>query len=122
MYGVDYDKRNTLTSSGVAKMTSAEIAKSRKGVQDRINAFDKSYNKRIGELVTKATQHANNANSLYPKIPSNNNTTTGGGRTGGGGRVNKTGRTNKNTTNTIDTANDTLKNAIVEASNKINFL
>lgn len=122
MYGVDYDKRNTLTSSGVAKMTSEEIAKSRKGVQDRINAFDKSYNKRVGELVTKATQHANNANSLYPKIPSNNNTTTGGGRTGGGGRVNKTGRTNKNTTNTIDTANDTLKNAIVEASNKINFL
>lgn len=122
MYGVDYDKRNTLTSSGVAKMTSAEIAKSRKGVQDRINAFDKSYNKRVGELVTKATQHTNNANSLYPKIPSNNNTTTGGGRTGGGGRVNKTGRTNKNTTNTIDTANDTLKNAIVEASNKINFL
>lgn len=122
MYGVDYDKRNTLTSSGVAKMTSAEIAKSRKGVQDRINAFDKSYNKRVGELVTKATQHANNANSLYPKTPSNNNTTTGGGRTGGGGRVNKTGRTNKNTTNTIDTANDTLKNAIVEASNKINFL
>ena len=81
MYGVDYDKRNTLTSSGVAKMTSAEIAKSRKGVQDRINAFDKSYNKRVGELVTKATQHANNANSLYPKIPSNNNTTTGGSRT-----------------------------------------
>ena len=122
MYGVDYDKRNTLTSSGVAKMTSAEIAKSRKGVQDRINAFDKSYNKRVGELVTKATQHANNAKSLYPKIPSNNNTTTGGGRTGGGGRVNKTGRTNKTTTNTIDTANDTLKNAITEANNKVKFL
>ena len=122
MYGVDYDKRNTLTSSGVAKMTSAELAKSRKGVQDRINAFDKSYNKRVGELVTKAVQHTNTAKSLYPKIPSNNNTTTGGGRTGGGGRVNKTGRTNKTTTNTIDTANDTLKNAIVEASNKINFL
>ena len=122
MYGVDYDKRNTLTSSGVAKMTSAEIAKSRKGVQDRINAFDKSYNKRVGELVTKATQHANNAKSLYPKLPSNNNTTTGGGRTGGGGRVNKTGRTNKTTTNTIDTANDTLKNAITEANNKVKFL
>ena len=120
MYGVDYDKRNTLTSSGVAKMTSAEIAKSRKGFQDSLNAFDKSYNKRVGELVTKATQHANNAKSLYPKIPSNNNTTTGGGRTGG--RVNKTGRTNKTTTNTIDTANDTLKNAIVEASNKVKFL
>ena len=121
MYGVDYDKRNTLTSSGVAKMTSAEIAKSRKGVQDSVNALDKSYNKRVGELVTKATQHTNNAKSLYPKIPSNNNTTTGGGRTGGG-RVNKTGRTNKTTTNTIDTANDTLKNAIVEASNKVKFL
>lgn len=121
MYGVDYDKRNTLTSSGVEKMTSAEIAKSRKGVQDRINAFDKSYNKRVGELVTEATQHANNAKSLYPKIPSNNNTTTGGGRTGGG-RVNKTGRTNKTTTNTIDTANDTLKNAITEANNKVKFL
>ena len=114
IYGVDYDKRNTLTSSGVAKMTSAEIAKSRKGVQDRINAFDKSYNKRVGELVTKAMQHTNNAKS-YGYIPPNNNTTTGGG----GGR---TYPTNKNTTNTIDTANDTLKNAIVEASNKINFL
>ena len=122
MYGVDYDKRNTLTSSGVAKMTSAEIAKSRKGVQDSVNALDKNYNKRVGELVTKAVQHTNNAKSLYPKIPSNNNTTTGGGRTGGGGRVNKTGRTNKTTTNTIDTANDTLKNAIVEASNKVKFL
>ena len=123
MYGVDYDKRNTLTSSGVAKMTSAEIAKSRKGVQDRINAFDKSYNKRVSELVTKAIQHTDNAKSLYPKLPSNNNTTTGGGRTGGGGgRVNKTGRTNKTTTNTIDTANDTLKNAITEANNKVKFL
>lgn len=121
MYGVDYDKRNTLTSSGVAKMTSAEIAKSRKGFQDSLNALDKGIQARVSGLVDEMQKHQNNAKSLYPRIPSNNNTTTGGGRTGGG-RVNKTGRTNKNTTNTIDTANDTLKNAIVEASNKINFL
>lgn len=125
--GVDYrkggmnwrgEKLNLLEASGVERANSFEITKSRKGVQDRINAFDKSYNKRVGELVTKATQHANNAKSLYPRIPSNNNTTTGGGRTGGG----RTYPTNKNTPNPIDTANDTLKNAIVEASNKVKFL
>ena len=81
MYGVDYDKRNTLTSSGVAKMTSAEIAKSRKGFQDSLNALDKGIQARVSGLVDEMQKHQNKANSLYPKIPSNNNTTTGGGRT-----------------------------------------
>ena len=81
MYGVDYDKRNTLTSSGVAKMTSAEIAKSRKGVQDSLNALDKGIQARVSGLVDEMQKHQNNAKSLYPKIPSNNNTTTGGGGT-----------------------------------------
>ena len=81
MYGVDYDKRNTLTSSGVAKMTSAEIAKSRKGFQDSLNALDKGIQARVSGLVDEMQKHQNKAKSLYPKIPSNNNTTTGGGRT-----------------------------------------
>lgn len=81
MYGVDYDKRNTLTSSGVAKMTSAEIAKSRKGVQNAVDALDKGIQARVSGLVDEMQKHQNNAKSLYPRIPSNNNTTTGGGRT-----------------------------------------
>ena len=81
MYGVDYDKRNTLTSSGVEKMTSAEIAKSRKGVQDRINALDKETQARVSGLVGEMQKHQNKAKSLYPTLPPNNNTTTGGSRT-----------------------------------------
>ena len=79
MYGVDYDKRNTLTSSGVAKMTSAEIAKSRKGFQNAVDALDKGIQARVSELVDEMQKHQNKAKSLYPRIPSNNNTTTGGG-------------------------------------------
>ena len=81
MYGVDYDKRNTLTSSGVAKMTSAEIAKSRKGFQNAVDALDKGIQARVSELVDEMQKHQNKAKSLYPRIPSNNNTTTGGSRT-----------------------------------------
>ena len=85
MYGVDYDKRNTLTSSGVAKMTSAEIAKSRKGRQDAVDALDRGVQARVSGLVDEIQKHQNNANSIYSTIPLNNNTTTGGG-----GRTNRT--------------------------------
>lgn len=85
MYGVDYDKRNTLTSSGVAKMNSAEIAKSRKGVQNAVDALDKGVQARVSGLVYEMQKHQDNAKSLYPTLPPNNNTTTGGG-----GRTNRT--------------------------------
>ena len=118
MYGVDYDKRNTLTSSGAAKMTSAEIAKSRKGFQDSLNALDKGIQDRVSGMVDEMQKHQDNAKSLYPKIPSNNNTPTGRPTHR---RVKDTGRNDKEDTRTeyqkyIDNVND----AIAKAEDKLN--
>ena len=125
MYGVDYDKRNTLTSSGVAKMTSAEIAKSRKGVQNAVDALDKGIQARVSGLVDEMQKHQNKANSLYPTLPSNNNTTTGGGTyrthsgkyTGGGDKADTRTEFQKyidNINDAIAEAEDKLKTAIVK--------
>lgn len=100
--GVDYkkggmnwkgEKLNLLEASGVARANSFEIAKSRKGFQNAVDALDKGIQARVSELVDEMQKHQNKANSLYPTLPSNNNTTTGGGTyrthggksTGGGG-------------------------------------
>ena len=125
MYGVDYDKRNTLTSSGVAKMTSAEIAKSRKGFQDSLNALDKGIQARVSGLVDEMQKHQNKAKSLYPKIPSNNNTTTGGGRTirtrsgksTGGGNDKADTRTEYQ--KRIDTLTQQIKKATTDLENAV---
>lgn len=100
--GVDYkkggmnwkgEKLNLLEASGVARANSFEIAKSRKGFQNAVDALDKGIQARVSGLVDEMQKHQNKANSLYPTLPSNNNTTTGGGTyrthggksTGGGG-------------------------------------
>ena len=121
MYGVDYDKRNTLTSSGVAKMTSAEIAKSREGVQNAVDALDKEIQARVSGLVNEMQKHQNKAKSLYPRIPSNNNTTTGGG-----GRTNRTrsgkytgGGNDNDTRSEYQKYIDNLKDAIAETEDKL---
>ena len=86
--GVDYrkggmnwrgEKLNLLTAPGVARANSFEIAKSRKGSQNAVDALDKETQARVSGLVDEMQKHQNNAKSLYPRIPSNNNTTTGGG-------------------------------------------
>lgn len=127
--GVDYrkggmnwrgEKLNLLEAPGVARANSFEIAKSRKGVQNAVDALDKGIQARVSGLLDEIQKHQNNAKSLYPKIPSNNNTTTGGGRTGG---RNRTSGTNKTTTvNTVETPSEKLQEAINEADNKVKFL
>ena len=127
--GVDYrkggmnwrgEKLNLLEASGVARANSFEIAKSRKGVQNAVDALDKGIQARVNGLVVDMQKHQDNAKSLYPKIPSNNNTTTGGGRTGG---RNRTSGTNKTTTvDTVETPSEKLQEAINAADNKVKFL
>ena len=131
--GVDYrkggmnwrgEKLNLLEASGAARANSFEIAKSRKGLQNAVDALDKGIQARVNGLVVEMQKHQNKAKSLYPKIPSNNNTTTGGGRTGGrtGGR-NRTSGTNKTTTvDTVETPSEKLQEAINAADNKVKFL
>lgn len=127
--GVDYkkggmnwrgEKLNLLEAPGVARANSFEIAKSRKGVQKAVDALDKGIQARVIEMVNEMQTHQNNAKSLYPRIPSNNNTTTGGGRTGG---RNRTSGTNKTTpVNIVETPSEKLQKAINEADNKVKFL
>lgn len=129
--GVDYrkggmnwrgERLNLLEASGVGRANSFEIAKSRKGRQNAVDALDKGIQARVRGMVHEMQTHQNNADSIYSTIPLNNNTTTGGGRTGGG-RVNKTGRKNKTTTvNTVETPSKQLQAAINEANNKVKFL
>ena len=127
--GVDYkkggmnwrgEKLNLLEAPGVARANSFEIAKSRKGVQKAVDALDKGIQARVSGMVVEMQKHQDNAKALYPKLPSNNNTTTGGGRTGG---RNRTSGTNKTTTvNTVETPSEQLQKAINEADNKVKFL
>ena len=127
--GVDYrkggmnwrgEKLNLLEAPGVERANSFEYAKSRKGVQNAVDALDKGIQARVHGLVVEMQNHQNKAKSLYPKMPSNNNTTTGGGRTGG---RNRTSGTNKTTTvDTVETPSEKLQKAINEADNKVKFL
>ena len=127
--GVDYkkggmnwrgEKLNLLEAPGVARANSFEIAKSRKGLQNAVDALDKGVQARVRGMVVEMQKHQDNAKALYPKLPSNNNTTTGGGRTGG---RNRTSGTNKTTTvNTVETPSEKLQKAINEADNKVKFL
>ena len=123
--GVDYrkggmnwrgEKLNLLEASGVARANSFEIAKSRKGFKNAVDALDKGIQARVSGLVVEMQKHQNKAKSLYPTLPPNNNTTTGGGRTTGG-RVNKT-----TPVNTVETPSEQLQAAINEANNKVKFL
>ena len=127
--GVDYKKGgmnwrgerlNLLEAPGVERANNSEIAKSRKGIQKAVDALDKGVQARVSEMVVEMQNHQDNAEALYPKLPSNNNTTTGGGRTGG---RNRTSGTNKTTTvNTVETPSEKLQKAINEADNKVKFL
>ena len=127
--GVDYKKGgmnwrgerlNLLEAPGVERANNSEIAKSRKGIQKAVDALDKGVQARVSEMVVEMYNHQDNAKALYPKLPSNNNTTTGGGRTGG---RNRTSGTNKTTTvNTVETPSEKLQKAINEADNKVKFL
>ena len=127
--GVDYrkggmnwrgEKLNLLEAPGVERANSFEYAKSRKGIQNAVDALDKGIQARVSGMVNEMQKHQDNAKSLYPKIPSNNNTTTGGGRTGG---RNRTSGTNKTTpVNTVETPSEKLQKAINEADNKVKFL
>ena len=127
--GVDYKKGgmnwrgerlNLLEAPGVERANQSEIAKSRKGIQKAVDALDKGVQARVSGMVVEMQTHQNNAKALYPKLPSNNNTTTGGGRTGG---RNRTSGTNKTTTvNTVETPSEQLQKAINEADNKVKFL
>ena len=127
--GVDYKKGgmnwrgerlNLLEAPGVERANNSEIAKSRKGIQKAVDALDKGVQARVSEMVVEMQNHQDNAKALYPKLPSNNNTTTGGGRTGG---RNRTSGTNKTTTvNTVETPSEKLQKAINEADNKVKFL
>ena len=127
--GVDYrkggmnwrgEKLNLLEAPGVERANSFEKAKSSKGVQNAVDALDKRISARVRGMVDEMQKHQNKAKSLYPKTPSNNNTTTGGGRTGG---RNRTSGTNKTTTvNTVETPSEQLQKAINEADNKVKFL
>ena len=129
--GVDYkkggmnwqfEKLNLLEASGVAKANAYEIAKSLKGRQDSVNALDKGVNARVSGLVNEMQKHRNNANALYPTIPSNNTTT------GGGGRTNRT-RSGKYTGGGNDNDNrseyqkyiDEINAKIKEAQDKLNI-
>lgn len=93
-------KNKELNSKSLKKREANE-----KKIVNKFNAKNKPILNRIEEL----SKGDNDLGDDYPDTPK----PTRGGRTY---------PTNKNTTNTIDTANDTLKNAIVEASNKVNFL
>lgn len=127
--GVDYrkggmnwrgEKLNLLEAPGVERVNSSEIAKSRKGLQNAVDALDKGIQARVSGMVVEMQKHQDNANALYPKLPSNNNTTTGGGSTGG---RNRTSGTNKTTpVNTVETPSEKLQKAINEADNKVKFL
>ena len=127
--GVDYrkggmnwrgEKLNLLEAPGVSRANSFEIAKSRKGIRNAVDALDKGIQARVIGLVGDMQKHQNKAKSLYPKLPSNDNTTTGGGRTGG---RNRTSGTNKTTpVNTVETPSEKLQEAINEADNKVKFL
>ena len=127
--GVDYKKGgmnwrgerlNLLEAPGVERANNSEFAKSRKGIQKAVDALDKGVQARVSEMVVEMQNHQDNAKALYPKLPSNNNTTTGGGRTGG---RNRTSGTNKTTTvNTVETPSEQLQKAINEADNKVKFL
>ena len=127
--GVDYrkggmnwrgEKLNLLEATGVERANSFEIAKSRKGLQNAVDALDKGIQARVSGMVVEMQNHQDKAKSLYPKLPSNNNTTTGGGRTGG---RNRTSGTNKTTpVNTVETQSEKLQKAINEADNKVKFL
>lgn len=129
--GVDYkkggmnwqfEKLNLLEASGVAKANAYEIAKSRKGRQDSVNALDKGVSARVSGLVNEMQKHRNNANSIYSTIPLNNNTTTGGGRTNRTHSGKYTGGGNDNDTRSeyqkyIDEINAKIK----EAQDKLNI-
>ena len=86
--GVDYkkggmnwrgEKLNLLEAPGVERANSFEKAKSSKGVQNAVDALDKRIQARVSGMVDEMQKHQDKAKSLYPKTPSNNNTTTGGG-------------------------------------------
>lgn len=129
--GVDYrkggmnwqfEKLNLLTPAGVATANAYEKAKSRKGRQDSLNALDKGVNARVSGLVNEMQKHRNNANSIYSTIPSNNTTTTGGGRTNRTHSGKYTGGGNDNDTRSeyqkyIDEINAKIK----EAQDKLNI-
>ena len=127
--GVDYKKGgmnwrgerlNLLEAPGVERANKSEVAKSRKGIQKAVDALDKGVQARVSGMVVEMQKHQDNAKALYPKLPSNNNTTTGGGRTGG---RNRTSGTNKTTpVNTVETPSEKLQKAINEADNKVKFL
>ena len=130
--GVDYkkggmnwkfEKLNLLEASGAATANKYELAKSRKGVQDSVNALDKGVNARVSRLVNEMQKHRNNANSIYSTIPLNNNTTTGGG-----GRTNRThsgkytgGGNDNDTRSEYQKYIDEINAKIKEAQDKLNI-
>ena len=130
--GVDYrkggmnwrgEKLNLLEASGVARANSFEIAKSRKGSQNAVDALDKGIQARVSGLVDEMQKHQNKAKSLYPRIPSNNNTTTGGGTyrthsgksTGGGDKADTRTEYQKR----IDTLTQQIKKAETDLENAV---
>lgn len=130
--GVDYrkggmnwrgEKLNLLEASGVARANSFEIAKSRKGSQNAVNALDKGIQARVSGLVDEMQKHQNTAKSLYPTLPSNNNTTTGGGTyrthsgksTGGGDKADTRTEYQKY----IDTLTQQIKKAETDLENAV---
>ena len=129
--GVDYKKGgmnwrgerlNLLEASGVARANSFEIAKSRKGLQNAVDALDKGIQARVRGLVNEVQEHRDNANSIYSTIPFNNTTTATGGSRTGRGRTGR-GRVNKTTpVNTVETPSEQLQAAINAANNKVKFL
>lgn len=128
--GVDYrkggmnwrgEKLNLLEAPGVERANSFEIAKSRKGFQNAVDALDKGIQARVSELVGEMQKHQNKAKSLYPTLPSNNNTTTGGrtyrthsGKYTGGGNDN-------DTRSEYQKYIDNINNDIKEAQDKLNI-
>lgn len=128
--GVDYrkggmnwrgEKLNLLEAPGVERANSFEIAKSRKGVQNAVDALDKEIQATVSGLVDEMQKHQNNAKSLYPKLP-NNNTTTGGSRTNRtrGGKYTGGGNDKEDTRTEFQKYIDNLNNAIAEAEDKLN--
>ena len=117
IYGVG-DGNIVLDEAGAAlynlkkdqELNSKSLQKREANRKKTVNKFN-TKNKPILNRLEELSKGDNDLGDDYPDTPKPT--------TGGSGR---TYPTNKNTTNTIDTANDTLKNAIVEASNKINFL
>ena len=119
------ERLNLLEAPGVERANKYEFTKSSKGVQNAVDALDKGIQARVSRMVNEMQKHQDKAKSLYPKLPPNNNTTTGGGRTSGGrtGGRNRTSGTNKTTTvNTVETPSEKLQKAINEADNKVKFL